>query len=385
MIILGLILILTCVVYSLVLIVFIVGLARPRAGSNQIPHSISVVIAARNEEHNIGFCLSDLANQTYPAERFQVFVVDDHSSDRTVEIVTSYCQRHANFHLIQIEDIPANFSPKKYALTRGTAASTDEIILMVDADCRMQPTWIETMNSYFVPNVGMVIGFSQLGRRQRPMTFFEKLQAFDFLALMGAAAGSANLGYPLAASGQNIGFRRQAFLEVGGYQNIAHRVSGDDILLMQLIKHRTPWHIVFAQNPRAFNSSLPQPDLDSFLHQRRRWASNGSVQIHLDKPFFAFMLVTYFMNLLLLFGVPLALLVPTIGTVVWNCLLIKITVELALSLQAMKKFRRPDLLPLFPFWTLVQVPYIVIAGGLGSVASIKWKDRNHGNNFAAKI
>ncbi|RKY68349.1 MAG: glycosyl transferase, partial [Candidatus Latescibacterota bacterium] len=42
-------------------------------------------MAARDEEENIGKCLSDLVRQTYPADRYEVVVVDDRSGDRTGE------------------------------------------------------------------------------------------------------------------------------------------------------------------------------------------------------------------------------------------------------------------------------------------------------------
>lgn len=52
--------------------------------------SISVIIAARNEEDNIGHLLEALQKQTYPAELFEVLVVDDHSTDRTADIVQRF-------------------------------------------------------------------------------------------------------------------------------------------------------------------------------------------------------------------------------------------------------------------------------------------------------
>ena len=43
----------------------------------------SVVVAARNESHNIGPCLKALLAQQYPADHFEIIVVDDHSTDDT--------------------------------------------------------------------------------------------------------------------------------------------------------------------------------------------------------------------------------------------------------------------------------------------------------------
>src|SRR5258708_18837634 len=48
---------------------------------------ISVQDPARNEENNIGACLKSLSLQSYPSDRYEVIVIDDHSTDRTAAIV----------------------------------------------------------------------------------------------------------------------------------------------------------------------------------------------------------------------------------------------------------------------------------------------------------
>src|SRR5689334_25410769 len=52
--------------------------------------SISIIIPARNEETNIGSLLSALENQNYPRHLFEIIVIDDHSEDKTAEIVRSF-------------------------------------------------------------------------------------------------------------------------------------------------------------------------------------------------------------------------------------------------------------------------------------------------------
>ena len=51
---------------------------------------ISIIISARNEEQNITHCLQSILVQTYPADLFEIIVVDDHSTDNTVQIVKSF-------------------------------------------------------------------------------------------------------------------------------------------------------------------------------------------------------------------------------------------------------------------------------------------------------
>ena len=103
-------------------------------------------------------------------------------------------------------------------------------------------------------DTGVVIGFSQLTSR----SFFDRLQAYDFLTLMTAAAGTVGLGIPLAASGQNFAYRKCLFEKVGGFRDIAHRPSGDDVLLLQLLRQAWDGRIAFAADPGTY-ATTPSP------------------------------------------------------------------------------------------------------------------------------
>ncbi|MCR4439381.1 MAG: glycosyltransferase [bacterium] len=362
-------------IYVGVVLFFLLGLFFPRQGLNKRQYRVSVVIAARNEEGTIEPLLQDLVHQTYPRDKYEVIVVDDGSVDRTAEIVQRYVRAYPNFHYLRPEAGDGTLSPKKQALATGIAHSSGELILTTDADCRVRSTWIETMVSYFLPRVGMVLGFSQLGRPGEQRSLFEQLQAVDFLALMSAAAGSCNLGFPLAASGQNLAYRRCVYEEVGGFRHIGHRVSGDDVLLVQLVRGRTRWRLRFAATPRAYNSSLPEPNLRRFFHQRVRWASNGAFQTKQNLIFFGSLLSVYLFNLALLAGVALVPLLPGLGMAVAASFAAKAVAELSLLVRGALFFHRRDLLVYFPLWTLLEVPYVVVVGLVGTFGNFSWKGR----------
>src|SRR5689334_21528005 len=56
----------------------------------QPTEKVTVIIPARNEADNITSCLASLQNQTYPSALFEIIVVDDHSEDKTAELVESF-------------------------------------------------------------------------------------------------------------------------------------------------------------------------------------------------------------------------------------------------------------------------------------------------------
>ena len=61
---------------------------------NELPSTrVSILIAARNEEEKIGDTIKDLLAQHYPKSLIEIIIVDDHSTDRTSEIISSYADQ----------------------------------------------------------------------------------------------------------------------------------------------------------------------------------------------------------------------------------------------------------------------------------------------------
>lgn len=360
--------------YSASSLFFYVGLHRRQAGSNKKKHFISVIIAARNEEENIPALLDSLIKQEYPSDRYEVIVVDDKSTDSTAETVKEYSQRSEELRLLRVEETPDNYSPKKYALTVGIKEARGDIILTVDADCIVRPTWVGTMNSYFTEDVGMVVGYSGVSVTDR-RSWLQKWQAFDFLALMAANEGALNHGIPLASSGQNLGFRKSAFQEVGGYDSIAERATGDDVLLLQLIRRKTEFEIVFAGTPEAYNNTSPELTLKDLLHQRIRWASDAPIQLWMDPAFFAYLVAVFSMYVVFIGGILYALFNPGFWIIVGAGYLVKALSEFVLLNYATQIYARRDLMGQFPVWTLLQIPYIIVTGLGGVFFNYSWKGR----------
>ncbi|MEL7363876.1 MAG: glycosyltransferase family A protein, partial [Bacteroidota bacterium] len=64
----------------------------PPLADDALPRA-AVLVAARNEEHTLGRCLEALLAQDYPADRLTIYVANDHSTDRTTEVVEQYGRR----------------------------------------------------------------------------------------------------------------------------------------------------------------------------------------------------------------------------------------------------------------------------------------------------
>ena len=68
-------------------------------------NTFSIVIAARNEEHFIGNCLTSITNQNFDKTQFEIIVINDHSSDKTLEVVNQFKIQHSAFKISIINTI----------------------------------------------------------------------------------------------------------------------------------------------------------------------------------------------------------------------------------------------------------------------------------------
>ncbi|MCD6308519.1 MAG: glycosyltransferase, partial [Candidatus Latescibacteria bacterium] len=145
-------------VYLAVCVAAFIGLLRRRGERADAFPTVSVIIAARNEEHNIGAVLDDLLAQTYPADRFDITVVNDCSEDGTAAVAGEYAARSGRISLRETGNSKSPYSHKKKAVHEGIMESDGEIVMTVDADCRVPRNWIGDMVSHFRPGVDLVAG-----------------------------------------------------------------------------------------------------------------------------------------------------------------------------------------------------------------------------------
>ncbi|RPI67060.1 MAG: glycosyltransferase, partial [Ignavibacteriae bacterium] len=67
---------------------------RGRWQSNTAVPTVTVLVPARNEAENIERCVHSLMMVDYPADKLEVIIVDDRSSDATPEILDNLAARH---------------------------------------------------------------------------------------------------------------------------------------------------------------------------------------------------------------------------------------------------------------------------------------------------
>ncbi len=370
-----LIVIVSIVIYILYIITFIAGFFLPRKHFSAIKPGTSVIVAARDEEHCIEDCLNSLCTQTYPNEKFEVIVVNDQSKDNTEKIIKSLQQKFSNLKLINIKKRPADFAPKKYAISEAFKIATGEIILTTDADIIVKPTWIESIVSFFENDVGLVAGFSSVNHNQTGK-IFQKFEALDFLMLLTATKGSIRIGLPVSCTGQNLSFRRKAFDEIGGFGDRGAKQSADDVLLLHRIRRHKKWKIVFADDPASYVETHATKSITDFLKQRIRWAIMGVGQFTKSIHLTIISIFTSIVNIgLLMFLSGFWLLNNYFMHFLLMGITVKFIVDFSIALIGSIYFKKSSWFWFFPFLFVLYMPYILIMSIFSIIGNFKWKEQ----------
>ncbi|MFH0881466.1 MAG: glycosyltransferase [bacterium] len=243
---------------------------RPSVPEDDLP-TVAVVVAARNEERNLPNLIGALVAQEYPESKVNFLIVDDDSEDATWRIARSAEKRDKRFHALRSDPLSSIASPKKRALDTGIRACDAEWIVTTDADCQPGPGWLRSLASSMRENIGVVLGYAPLTGVRNPIQVLAAGESWSAAVLCAAAVGA---GYPFNAFGRNFAYRRQLYLDLGGYGSGSTMASGDDDLFLQHITARTDWKAAFSADPRSFVPSAAPPT-SKILSTKARHLSVG--------------------------------------------------------------------------------------------------------------
>ncbi len=228
--------------------------------------SLSVIIPFRDEADRIGLLIGDLLNQEVPVHGWEIICVDDHSADGTAGSIREYATGDIPLKVIRLPD---GIRGKKAALMAGISAARGEWIIQTDADCRVGPGFIAGHASMILgEQPDLVAGPVRLGPLH---TFWDSVEALEFLSLSVTGAGSFYRTVPLMCNGANLVYRRDFYLGEIGEMN-QPTPSGDDMFLLSRALEKEK-KVVFHKSSRVIVDAAPAGSPASFLSQRIRWAS----------------------------------------------------------------------------------------------------------------
>lgn len=340
------------------------------SGTNQLPASI--IICAKNEDHNLPEILPLVLEQDYP--EFEVVVVDDCSSDNTSDVLREFEKKYKHLRVITIKEDVKHHHGKKFAVMVGIKGAKYEQLLFTDGDCKpLDNQWLKRMMRNFSNETEIVLGYSKY---KKLPGFLNKLIRFDTFQIALQYLSFAMAGAPYMGVGRNLAYKKSLFFKHKGFATHYHIESGDDDLFIN--QAATPTNTRTEISPESFTVSRVKKNWEGWIEQKRRhlttWTEyKTSDKIRLGIYPFAQMLFWLLFVVLLVFcqcaGFP-----QYDIYILFSLLVLRLSLQLIIFKFAMDKLQEKDLLLLSliaELFLLVFYPMLTISNKL--FRRKKWK------------
>ncbi len=252
---------------------------------------ISVVIATHNRADLVSVALGSLAQQTLPADEFEVIVVDNASTDHTAAVV-----QKMSVAIPQLKYVLETRLGLSWARNAGLEAAKSPYIAYLDDDARAEPIWLEALLAVFnqaIPPPACIGGPVFLNWGGLPKTV--PARYWTLLSYVNYGDGDRPLSEKEYLVGANMAFDRQALASVGGFSTQLGRqgsklLSGEEAQVVSRIRQAggsiyyagkaAVWHIVQPDRVRPswlwrriFWDGASQPVLDGAAEQDRSYCA----------------------------------------------------------------------------------------------------------------
>lgn len=317
---------------------------------------ITLIVPFRNEEHRILPLLHALL-RSGELPRHIIFV-DDHSTDKTVAIISSTLQP------IRFQILHAEQEGKKSAILTGVKHSATKYILTMDADVSFPENYFSALE--YLKTADMHVLPVRMTARG-----WKKIFEMDVYMVNSLNLIANGFSRTITASGANLLFNTASFREVSSYPSHAHLLSGDDQFL--LADFNRAKKEVFLHSTAQLAVSTPAPaSLKEFFSQRLRWIQKTpSVPDRLALKFGAIQLIATVFFLFLLAATAIQA-----NSLLFVFLLgIKCLLDALLVSPYFLRLEKQNLLSLLPVYELILPVYTMVLGFASLFVKPTWKGR----------
>ena len=255
------------------------------------PPFVSIIVPSKNEEKVISATITNLRRLQYgdpQSPAYEILVVDDASTDRTYSVISSIA---ANDPVVRaLHRRPGAIPGKSAVLNEAFTRSRGEYIAVFDADARVAPDFLQHAISHFArPTLAAVqtekrtINAYKAFDVDRPEVTVRhprrwSLPYFQEIEMLADSIGQVGRELQHGITelrGNGEIFRREALLEIGGWNN---ETLTDDLDISTRL-HIAGWEIHFAPEILVWEEGVT--NWKGLWRQRRRW-TEGSIRRHLD-------------------------------------------------------------------------------------------------------
>ena len=194
---------------------------------------VSVLIPARNEELNIGKCLTSVLNQNY--KNIEVIVLDDGSTDRTSEILNSFSDQR--LRIIKGKPLEKGWVGKNFACHQLQINATGNYLLFLDADTVLHEKCISSALKFSEKHSTDLLSVMP---NELSESFWEKLVipmlyfAVTVFLPIPMIERSSKKQYAMG-NGQFMFFKREFYNKIGGHESLKSKIV-EDVWLARRVK-----------------------------------------------------------------------------------------------------------------------------------------------------
>jgi len=260
--------------YVFLILLFSFGVAKLKKSNlreRDDKTNASIVIPFKNEEQNLPTLIQSILSLNTNQRTIEVIFVNDHSSDNSINIISSIKSISENL-IFKTIDLNHEHG-KKAAQHAGVMAASFDMVMFTDADCMVPQQWIDLMIGKLKDDSVMVCGAVVYQQRKSISNLVFRA---DFSSLVLSGAGAIGIGKPIFCNAANMLIRKTSYQiihkEIKGKSN----ASGDDVFLLHaVIKHFGARSVLYCFYNEAVVSTPSPKSYTDFIKQRQRWASKS--------------------------------------------------------------------------------------------------------------
>src|SRR3989344_1634652 len=222
---------------------------------------ITFGIAAWNEEKTILRTVKSILQADYPANKKEIIVVNDGSTDNTANVVKTFIKEHNCVKLVNKPN-----GGKASAINTAIDLATGEIFAVLDADSRISPDALNKMIPHFLDKkTGAVI--SRI-RVDEPKNFLQIMQRFEYVMSSMTRFIMNNFGTLAITHGALSIFKTSTLRKIGGFVRDKENITEDFEIALRLRKNR--YNVVM--EPSAVSYTHVPETIKGVWKQRLRWS-----------------------------------------------------------------------------------------------------------------
>ena len=350
-------------IYFLVFFIRLILKQKPVAIEKFKP--VSIIIAARNEDHNLLEFLPKIFEQDYP--EFEVIVINDRSWDKSIDILQAFAIKHNNLHIVEVPDLEKDGFAKKFALTLGIKAAKHELMLFIDADCYPNSkNWVKEMASRHTGSKNLILGASPYAREKGVLN---KIIRFDAGQIAIQYLSLAKSGIPYMGVGRNLSYTQELYDSVRGFKSHYYIPSGDDDLFVNEVGTKKNTAVVFSKE--AITISIPKKNFTDWWYQKKRHLTTGKHY----KTYHKILLTLYPASLVIMYILlPLLLVMHNWWYIALGIVGFRVLLQMIIFSRPFRIMGSRDLILLAPFFEVV----MLIINPILLVSNKKKKKQRHG-------